>query len=124
MPTAKTKPKFPPQLPQPRWDADAHALWLDTVLVKKFDVRAPLQEHILKLFQNANWASIITVKHLPGDSDRPLQDRIHDTVEALNHCQKAANIYFFRNGRGNEIGWELTPTHKKGPRKTSIPPVE
>ena len=124
MPTAKTKPKLPPQLPQTRWDADTHALLLDTVLVKKFDVRAPLQEYVLKLFQNANWPPIITVKHLPGDSDRPLQDRIHDAVVHLNRGQKAANIFFFRNGQGNEIGWELTPTHKKGPRKKSIPPAE
>ena len=124
MPLAKAKSKIPPQLPQPRWDEDAHTLWLDTVLVKKFDVRAPLQEFILMLFQNGNWPPIITLKHLPGDSDRPLQDRIHDTVEALNHCQTSTKIYFFRTGQGNEIGWELTPTHKKVPRKNSIPPAE
>ena len=124
MPTAKTKSKIPLQLPNLRWDAHTHTLWLDTVLVKKFDVRAPLQEFILMLFQNGNWPPIITVKHLPGESDRPHQDRIHDLVFGLNHDQKAANIFFFRNGQGNEIGWELTPTHKKGPRKKSIPPAE
>ena len=124
MPLAKAKSKILPQLPQPRWDEDEHALWLDTVLVKKFDVRAPLQEFILKQFQIANWPPIITVKHLPGDSDRPLQDRIHDLIFGLNSNQKAGKIYFYRSGQGNEIGWELTPTHKKGPRKKSIPPAE
>ncbi len=124
MPTAKTKPKTPPQLPQPRWDADAHSLWLATAIVKKFDVRAPLQEVILNLFQYANWPPIITVKQLPGNSDRPLQDRIHDLVLGLNSNQKAGKIYFFRSGQGNEIGWEVTPTHKKGPRKKSIAPAE
>lgn len=120
MAIAKNKTKIPPQPPQPRWDAKTHFLWLDILLVKRFEVPSQIQEFILKLFQNCNWEPIISVSRLPGESDRSLQDRLHDVVTALNRDQKDANIYFFRTGQGNEIAWELIPTHKKGPRKRRI----
>jgi hypothetical protein len=47
---------------------------------------------------------------LPFDSTlkQSRQERLHDAVRRLNGRQRAARIYFYRDGKGG-VGWSLIP---------------
>ena len=115
----KTSPQATVDAPQyaiPNWDARDRCLWVGEVLVKKFGALAPSQEFLLASLEREGWKTPLRIVSLPGKSKRTLQGRLHDAIRGLNRLQRVGRIYFFRTGRGNEIGWELTPTHKKKPK--------
>ena len=100
----------------PRWDARDRCLWIGKVLVKKFGALAPAQEFLLASLEREGWKTPLRIVSLPGKSKRKLQGCLHDAVRGLNRLQQVGRIFFFRTGLGNEIGWELTPTHKRKPK--------
>jgi hypothetical protein len=98
---------------RPRWDSDRQELLLGRQLVKQFKVPAPNQEVVLSAFEEEGWPPRID-DPIPPHHEIDAKRRLHDTINSLNHCQKAALLRFLGDGSGKGIRWEIAsdPTRR------------
>lgn len=89
----------------PYWDPDRRELRLMGTLVKQFRLPSPNQETVLQAFQEEGWPTRVD-DPLPPVCDLEPKRRLHDTIKSLNRHQKAKNIRFMGDGRGEGILWE------------------
>jgi hypothetical protein len=92
----------PPAPPQeiPKWDREARTLRFRGALIRDYRrKRAPRQEAVLDAFQTSGWPRCI----IP-DVD---QDKIEDTVRALNEKVAKDTILFLQDGTGEGVAWGL-----------------
>lgn len=90
---------------RPYWDQDRRELRLMGTLVKQFRLPSPNQETVLQAFQEEGWPTRVD-DPLPPVSDLEPKRRLHDTIKSLNRHQKAKNIRFMGDGRGEGVLWE------------------
>jgi hypothetical protein len=89
----------------PIWDKQRLELRLGRLLVKSFKVPAANQELVLAAFQEEGWPTRID-DPIPPRPDQDSKRRLHDTINALNRCQRNALIRFQGDGSGQGVRWE------------------
>ncbi len=95
--------------PRPRWDPEARQLWLDGRVIKSFRQPAPFQSALLAAFEESGWAAHIDdpIPPEPGDDERAIRARLHDTVKYLNRGVPPGTIGFRGDGTGEGVCWAL-----------------
>jgi hypothetical protein len=103
-------PDIEPLAPQvdesakPHFDATRRRFLVGAELVKQFRGRIANQERLLSAFEEEGWPPCVD-DPLPGPKEKSNQ-RLHDTVKALNHHQIVPRVHFFRDGTGERVCWE------------------
>lgn len=90
----------------PFYDARKRKLWFRKVLVKSFAQPARNQVLVLEGFQDSAWDGPID-DPLPPVPGRIPQQRLHDTITALNRNQAGGLVYihFRGTGTGEQVQW-------------------
>jgi hypothetical protein len=88
----------------PTWDSRARELRVGNELVKKYRQRAPSQERILSAFQEEGWPRSVD-DPLPPQPNTDARERLHATIQRLNHAQVHRLIVFAGDGSGERIVW-------------------
>jgi hypothetical protein len=90
----------------PHWNQDLRELRVGKLLVKEFRRPAPNQELVLATFEEEDWPAHID-DPLPGSYDLDAKQRLHDTINRLNHNQKNRLLVFRGDGSGKGLRWTL-----------------
>lgn len=90
---------------RPHWDIPRRELTWRGVVVKRFRTPADCQELILAAFQEEEWPPRIDDPLGRGGGQQSPQQRLQDTVRALNRHQLAARVRFARDGTGQGVRW-------------------
>jgi hypothetical protein len=90
---------------KPIWNSEVRELRFENAVVKRYRVPAPMQELILKVFQEEGWPRRID-DPLPPSTEVSAKDRLQDAIKSLNRNQRPFRIRFGGNGEANGVIWE------------------
>ncbi|MFO0811484.1 MAG: hypothetical protein U0746_22880 [Gemmataceae bacterium] len=103
---------------RPRWDAARRELWFRGRLVKRFRQAAENQTRIIDAFEQRGWPPRID-DPMPPEDGVVSEERLHETIKALNRNQKYRGLHFGGDGLGTGVLWEA-----RGGGKIVIAPPE
>jgi hypothetical protein len=91
--------------PVPHYDPEERVLVWGRQVVKNFRQPATNQVCVLRAAEELGWP-VWFDDPLPRGGGKRSQERLHDTIKALNRFQHSCVIHFKGDGTGTRIGWE------------------